>query len=377
MNMKQHWKVPRRYWQKPVANILYMPAARLILGALNMATEKKAWLVNSSSFNAVLQVAEVLGGSRASLLASLDLPQQQLTVAEGGYPLESFVNLYEAARTCTDNEDIGLYAGRVNYINRLNIQLYVVKLCKTFRQFLNLMPSLLGIAGDIGEMGVVRSDNLICLKWAPLWKKSSEFRYFSDEILMTSAMIANSMCIRPIPVLRAEFSYQRPLDCTLLEEAFGKNLRFNCESSALYYDKACLDYPLTQMDGQWLPGPSETMLNFFPQQNKDSGFLQQVKQVVVRLMPSGKVSIERVAQDLNISTRTLQRRLLEKETQFQLLLKDVRSEVAVDYLMDARLSITDVAFLLGYNDHRSFSGAFKQWYKMSPRDYRLSNPSNN
>jgi AraC-like DNA-binding protein len=48
----------------------------------------------------------------------------------------------------------------------------------------------------------------------------------------------------------------------------------------------------------------------------------------------------------------------------------VRSKVALRYLSDERLGITEIAFLLGYADQGSFSSAFKSWHGVSPRDYR-------
>ena len=52
------------------------------------------------------------------------------------------------------------------------------------------------------------------------------------------------------------------------------------------------------------------------------------------------------------------------------VLAEVRAELAVRYLADNRLGITEIAFLLGYSDLASFSTAFRGWYRMSPTEYR-------
>ena len=57
-------------------------------------------------------------------------------------------------------------------------------------------------------------------------------------------------------------------------------------------------------------------------------------------------------------------------TNFLNVLQEVRSKVALRYLGDGRLGITEIAFLLGYADQGSFSSAFKSWHGVSPRDYR-------
>jgi AraC-like DNA-binding protein len=90
----------------------------------------------------------------------------------------------------------------------------------------------------------------------------------------------------------------------------------------------------------------------------------------VQYLPEGEVTIDKLASKLNISRRTLQRRLSERDTSFLNILQEVRSKVALRYLSDKRLGITEIAFLLGYGDQGSFSSAFKSWHGVSPRNYR-------
>jgi len=98
--------------------------------------------------------------------------------------------------------------------------------------------------------------------------------------------------------------------------------------------------------------------------------LSNLKQSIVQYLPEGEVTIDKLASKLNISRRTLQRRLSDRDTNFLSILQEVRSKVALRYLSDSRLSITEIAFLLGYADQGSFSSAFKSWHGVSPRDYR-------
>ena len=52
------------------------------------------------------------------------------------------------------------------------------------------------------------------------------------------------------------------------------------------------------------------------------------------------------------------------------MLKEVRAELAVNYLRDARLKSLEIAMLLGYSNLSSFTTAFKSWYNMPPAQYR-------
>lgn len=266
-------------------------------------------------------------------------------------------------------QDLGLYAGRINYISRLNLQLYTCGVCDTFREYLNIMPSVLQLAGDIGEVRVRVKGEQIGLVWDPIWSPGPHWRYQADETLSTSVMIVNSLCVKPIPVLQAHFSYPRPADTRMLEQIFGAELLFDQPESCLYFERASLDFPLIQLEADWAESIGRSIQHLFAGADTDP-MLAELRASLIRLLPAGEVSIDRAAQSLNISRRTLQRRLSERGTRFGQVLQDLRHELAIQYLSDERLSITDIAFLLGYADQGSFSTAFKARSGQSPREFR-------
>ena len=73
---------------------------------------------------------------------------------------------------------------------------------------------------------------------------------------------------------------------------------------------------------------------------------------------------------MNISERTLRRRLKEESTSFRAVLDDVRNRVARRYLDDTGLEIVVIASLLGYSEPENFYRAFSRWNGMTPAEYR-------
>jgi AraC-like DNA-binding protein len=71
-----------------------------------------------------------------------------------------------------------------------------------------------------------------------------------------------------------------------------------------------------------------------------------------------------------MSGRTLQRRLSDLRTSFQEVLDLVRFDLARAYLKDARLDVSQVAYLLGYSELRAFDRAFRRWADLSPSEWR-------
>ncbi len=331
---------------------------------------KPEWTVYSSSINALVQAADMLSVPVDRFLAREGIDRERLKDSECRFPVMSLFNLYESIALAGNCPEIGLYTGRIAHINGLNLQLYMSTVCHTFREYLNLMPSVLRFAGDIGEVKIKGEGRFIRLEWHPLWDETRHHRFLTDELLVTSANIVNSLCIKPIPVLKAHFSYSKPDDVGPLQAFLGSDLSFDQPISCLYFARESLDFPLTQMHvdlTKTMPGSFRSLVDDGP---VEDAFLAELRTSILQLLPAGEMTIDTVAAQLNVSRRTLQRRLSDRDTQFVQVLQGVRQSLSLRYLSDKRLGITDIAFLLGYSDQSSFSSAFKSWHGVSPREYR-------
>ena len=96
----------------------------------------------------------------------------------------------------------------------------------------------------------------------------------------------------------------------------------------------------------------------------------ELRRKLADLMALGEANADAACRALRLSRRTLQRRLKAEKTSFQRVLNEVRADLAVRYLRDARLKSLEIAMLLGYSNLSSFTTAFKSWYDMPPKAYR-------
>ena len=97
---------------------------------------------------------------------------------------------------------------------------------------------------------------------------------------------------------------------------------------------------------------------------------EKVRAALVELLPAGEDSIESVARELAVSSRTLQRQLHAEGVSFQSVLNATREQLAVHYLRQGSITNAEIAFLLGYTDVRSFNRAFRTWTGKSPSQAR-------
>jgi len=103
---------------------------------------------------------------------------------------------------------------------------------------------------------------------------------------------------------------------------------------------------------------------------KQDDIAGELKRKLADLMARGEANADAACRALKLSRRTLQRRLKAEKTSFQKVLKEVRAELAINYLRDARLKSLEIAMLLGYSNISTFTTAFKSWYNVPPAEYR-------
>ena len=124
---------------------------------------------------------------------------------------------------------------------------------------------------------------------------------------------------------------------------------------------------LTVVMYRQLTEQAEKYLRSLYQQDDIAG---QLRRRLADLMARGEANADAACRALKLSRRTLQRRLKAEKTSFQKILNEVRAELAINYLRDARLKSLEIAMLLGYSNISSFTTAFKSWYDMPPAEYR-------
>lgn len=100
------------------------------------------------------------------------------------------------------------------------------------------------------------------------------------------------------------------------------------------------------------------------------GVPARVVEVLEKRIGHAPLSIGHVAEDLNLSKRTLQRRLQQQEISFAELRDQVRFHYSIDYLVKQHLSIDSISASLDFSDRTSFTNAFKRWTGLSPSTFR-------
>jgi AraC-like DNA-binding protein len=95
-----------------------------------------------------------------------------------------------------------------------------------------------------------------------------------------------------------------------------------------------------------------------------------VETAIVPLLPHGKARMDEIARRLGMSPRALGRRLASEKLTFAGILAELRVDLAERYLNDEQVSISEIAWLLGYQEVSAFTHAYVRWSGKTPREAR-------
>lgn len=172
----------------------------------------------------------------------------------------------------------------------------------------------------------------------------------------------------PLAPKRVELIRDRA-DEPMLMRFFGCPIRFRAKRDALVLDERTLAMPFVTHNAALLevliPG-LETKLAPLVKRS----FIDNVRAAVSRRMSGERPSVDKIARELSVSSRTLQRRLEEEGISYQALLDEVRHKTALRLLRTKDIEIAEIAFLLGFTELNSFTRAFRGWEGTTPNRWR-------
>ncbi|MFO0600222.1 MAG: AraC family transcriptional regulator ligand-binding domain-containing protein [Myxococcaceae bacterium] len=193
----------------------------------------------------------------------------------------------------------------------------------------------------------------------------------------TSAVVVKTLVVLAPETkpLRAWFSHPRPatLDLERLATALHtREFSFDAPTSGFSVATAALDAPVVGGDAALYSFLEEHALSALAARPKSDDLVDKLRHHIRDALKQGEPNIERLATRLSMSGRTLQRRLSDLKTSFQEVLDQIRYDLARAYLKDARLDVSQIAYLLGYSELRAFDRAFRRWADKSPTEWRAA-----
>ncbi|MEU8899914.1 AraC family transcriptional regulator ligand-binding domain-containing protein [Nocardia sp. NPDC048505] len=208
------------------------------------------------------------------------------------------------------------------------------------------------------ELHIIRDDSAL----------PPEIRRFAlERDLAAISTIQQDLLSTRIPVERVEV----PFDAHPVYEMFGavlgvEDIRFGAPRTALVVQASVLQLPLPQANVAGARMYEQQCADLVQRRRSRVGISKQVRQLLVR--EGGMAEQARIAVALNLSVRTLRRRLAEEGTSFRELSNETLGLLAEE-LLGAGLTVENVADRLGYSSVSAFTSAFRAWHGLSPGNF--------
>jgi AraC-like DNA-binding protein len=154
---------------------------------------------------------------------------------------------------------------------------------------------------------------------------------------------------------------------------FGTDVEFDADADEIFFPASIASLPIVGRDtylNKLLRRYAEEALACQPELRASNH--SRVERIIPQLLPHGRAELSEVARQLGVSSRTLSRKLRDEGVTYAEILDKLRSALAKRYLSDRELPVSEIAWLLGYQEVSSFTHAFKRWTGMTPRGFRLS-----
>lgn len=168
-----------------------------------------------------------------------------------------------------------------------------------------------------------------------------------------------------------QLTSQRPSPAARHVEQFGCEVLYEQPQNRLLFPSEWLDKKPSLGNSVTYAQVAEICDKLLTELKQNTGVAGKVRQVLLANLESPP-DANALAGQLGLSPRTLRRRLQQENTSYRELIDDLRAQTAIRYMRDTRLTLENIAFLLGFSDPAAFRYAFRRWTKAAPNEFRRS-----
>ena len=251
---------------------------------------------------------------------------------------------------------------------KANVEIPFVVLCRLVARYFKVITESI-------QVTLIEEKNLLRLDFKPSIPELADNHQIDGAMLAVYKILSEFSVLQPVRLTISHRSSSYGTE--LYKQLLGISADIYSNINSLYYPSSQnYDYQLNfdsitgidlPIESSFFIGPLHYMLD---EEFPDLTYSERCQHILLTIMGLSEATRETVAQVLNLSVSSLQRRLREEETSFQKVLLNTKKMMADKYLVEQNLSATDVAFLLGYQSHSQFFKAFKHWYSMTPMAYQ-------
>lgn len=326
-------------------------------------------LVPARYYARFCEVLNDLGYDSTPLIEAAGIARQELESPDGTLTMEQVEALLAAAADATGRSDLALELGLALKLTSHSTVSYGILSSPTVGYALRLVARFFSLILPAFRMRYACDDESMRVAVAPLWAMSPAALAFHLELIAACLhWEVRDLLGGDMPFYHLHFSLEPPPHAARYDAFREQRTHFGSWTRPGFevrWPASMAGRPLAQADPMALR-QAEARCNEMVDKARTAGNVAAWVRMMLREARGGPPSRTELATSLNLSSRTLDRYLKKEGTSFRALSIRARHDRACDLLGEDRLSMTQIAYELGYSDPSNFARAFRQEMGVSP-----------
>jgi AraC-like DNA-binding protein len=325
--------------------------------------------VTGSYLQPLLDAAAARGVSAASLARAAGLPEGALCVLPDSLGADDYVRLLAVGAELAGDPHFGLHVGERVKLGTYSVYGLILLSCRDFAQVFQQTLRYEQLAHDLGRSVLHLEGVHAQYEWISNYPAAN--RHLAESVFAGIRVFSTWLAGTALPASQMAFSHALQADGAEYERIFGAMPAFGAPANAATFHAALLDWPVPNADVGLYPVLQQHAEQLLELRTRGAtSIAEQVHAAIIKNLAHDRVCLPFIADVLQLTPRTLQRKLSGAGTSFQQVLDRARHALATDYLRQPGLSLVDIAFLLGYQEQSAFTHAFKDWSGVNPGAWR-------
>ena len=286
--------------------------------------------------------------------------------------LQQYCELFEEAAAQTGNGNIGLEFGQKFAPKKLGMLGFAAISSPTLAAALRTMEKYFPAHQEGTSFGLIQDRDILWLSYR-IYDPRIERRRQDAELSL--GMFCNVFRAAHGPdwvPLEVRFEHHKPDDKDEHEMRFGAPVQFGRRTNAIAFRRRDLDAVMPDQDPYLASVVEPFLQGRCARQSNPQDFAMAVRNEVKMQIGEKLPTMADISRLFGVSESAFQRQLRAHGLMFSDVLKAARHELALHYIADPDMPLTEIAYCLGYSELSAFSRAFRNWTGMSPQRYRRS-----
>ncbi len=312
------------------------------------------------------------GGNPKALLEAAGLGRVPIEEENLLIPTHALYNALELASQKLNLPDFGLRLSQYQEFDIMGLLALMIKNTDSIPQLLQLLSKHYHTMHNHGaRISYTVTGKELCLQYK---QSVPQAMGLEQSIFLSFGFVAQMGQKILLPIIKPKavyFKCDAPKDISLFKQIFQAPVYFNQVFDGAIISTDTLQQPY-KIANVIIPGVEELCLDTLGDIAEVVTIAQQLSLLISDQISYGKIDLKYYAEQLNISDRTLQRKLKLEMTSFKDILDEVRKDLALRYIQQNTLNMAQITEALCFSDQAVFSRAFRRWYEITPIAYKKS-----